>query len=30
MEQRMQEKRIAWPKLTPADMSNLIAYLNTR
>lgn len=30
MEQRMQEKKMAWPRLSPADMSNLIAYLNNR
>ena len=27
---RMQEKHIAWPQLSPADMVNLIAYLNSR
>jgi len=30
MLERMQEKHIAWPQLTQADMANLIAYLNTR
>ncbi len=26
----MQSKNIAWPKLTPADMSNVVAYLNVK
>jgi cytochrome c2 len=30
MEQRMQQNKISWPKLSPNDLSNLIAYLNTR
>ena len=30
MEQRMQQNKISWPKLSPGDMSNLGAYLNTR
>jgi len=30
MLQRMEEKHIPWPQLTPAEMANLIAYLNSR
>lgn len=30
MEQRMQQKKISWPKLSSSDMANLIAYLNSR
>jgi mono/diheme cytochrome c family protein len=30
MEQRMAEKKISWPKLSPGDLSNVVAYLNTR
>jgi hypothetical protein len=27
---RMQEKHIVWPRFSGAEMSDLIAYLNTR
>ncbi len=27
---KMKERNIAWPRLSPSDMSNLIAFLNTR
>ena len=30
MEQRMQQKKISWPHLSPSDMANVIAYLNNR
>jgi len=30
MEQHMQQKNISWPHLSPNDMANVIAYLNTR
>lgn len=30
MEQRMESKKIAWPRLSPSDMANIIAYLNNR
>jgi len=30
MEQHMQQKSISWPRLSPNDMANVIAYLNTR
>jgi hypothetical protein len=26
----MQEKKISWPQLSPNDMANVIAYLNSR
>jgi mono/diheme cytochrome c family protein len=29
MHHRMQQEGIQWPKLTPADVSNLVAYLNS-
>ncbi len=30
MLQNMKAKNIAWPRLTPTDMANLVAYLNSR
>jgi mono/diheme cytochrome c family protein len=30
MAERMQQKKINWPQLSPADMANVIAYLNNR
>jgi len=30
MLERMKQQNIAWPKLSPSDMTNLIAYLNSR
>ena len=30
MLERMKQKNISWPRLSPNDMANLIAYLNTR
>lgn len=30
MLQHMQEQNIPWPRLTPEDMSNLVAFLNTK
>ncbi len=30
MLERMQEKKIAWPQLTPGELSDLVAYLNTK
>lgn len=30
MEQRIQQKGMSWPRLSPNDMANVIAYLNSR
>jgi len=30
MLRKMQEKHIAWPRLSQSEMANLIAYLNSR
>jgi hypothetical protein len=30
MQERMQQKGVTWPQLSPADAANLIAFLNAK